>query len=63
MRQGLGTVGDRFREDGAIIEVVGMRLGREARGVGKGVVPGAVVVDGVELWIAGGQRLDQTSRS
>ena len=53
------TVEDRFREDGAQIEVVGMRLVREAHGVGKGVVPGALVVDGVALWIAGGQRLDQ----
>src|SRR5216683_3813193 len=36
-----------------------MRLVREAHGVGKGVVPGTLVVDGVALWIAGGQRLDQ----
>ncbi len=36
-----------------------MRLMREAHGVGKGVVPGALVVDGVALWIAGRQRLDQ----
>jgi hypothetical protein len=36
-----------------------VRLVREAHGVGKGVVPRALVVDGVALWIAGGQRLDQ----
>ena len=36
-----------------------MRLVREAHGVGKGVIPGALVVNGVALWIAGGQRLDQ----
>src|SRR5229473_1832182 len=36
-----------------------MRLMREAHGVGKGVVPGALVVDGVALRIAGRQRLDQ----
>src|SRR6266446_2744586 len=36
-----------------------MRLMREAHGVGKGVVPRALVDDGVALWIAGGQRLDQ----
>jgi hypothetical protein len=36
-----------------------MSLVREPHGVGKGVVPRALVVDGVALWIAGGQRLDQ----
>src|SRR6185312_9379235 len=36
-----------------------MRLMRAAQRVGKGVVPGALVVDGVSLWIAGRQRLDQ----
>ena len=35
------AVKDRFREDGAQIEVVGMRPVRSAHGVGKGVVPGA----------------------
>ena len=53
------TVEDRFDEDGAQIEVVGMRPVREAHGVGEGVVPGALVVDRVALRIAGGQRLDQ----
>ena len=36
-----------------------MRPVHEAHGVGEGVVPGALVVDGVALRIAGGQRLDQ----
>jgi hypothetical protein len=36
-----------------------MGLMREAHGVGKGVFPGALVVDRVALWIAGRQRLDQ----
>src|SRR6516165_7263025 len=36
-----------------------MHLMRKAHGVGKGVVPGALVVDGVALRIAGRQRLDQ----
>src|SRR5260370_6227244 len=36
-----------------------MRLVREAHGVGKGVVPGALIVDGVALWIAGRQRFNQ----
>jgi len=36
-----------------------MRPMREAHGVGKSVVPGALVVDGVALRIAGRQRLDQ----
>src|SRR5271169_7062435 len=38
-----------------------MRLVCKAHGVGKGVVPGALVIDGVALRIAGGQRLDQRS--
>jgi hypothetical protein len=36
-----------------------MRLVRQAHDVGKGVVPGALVVDRVALRIAGRQRLDQ----
>src|SRR5258708_116037 len=36
-----------------------MRLVCEPHGVGKGVVPGALVVDGVALWITGWQCLDQ----
>src|SRR4051794_29041187 len=36
-----------------------MRPVCEPHGVGKGVVPGALVVDGVVLWITGRQRLDQ----
>ena len=36
-----------------------MRLVREPHGVGKGVVPRALVVDGVALRITGRQRLDQ----
>jgi hypothetical protein len=53
------TVEDRFCEDAAQIEVVGMRLVGEPHGVGKGVVPGALVVDRIALWIASRQRLDQ----
>src|SRR5215472_13333424 len=36
-----------------------MRLVYEPHGVGKGVVPGPLVVDRVALWITGRQRLDQ----
>ena len=36
-----------------------MRLVCKPHGVGKGVVPGALVVDGGGLWITGRQRLDQ----
>ena len=43
------TVQDRFDEDGAQVEVVGMRLVRAAHGIGEGVVPGALVLDGVAL--------------
>ena len=53
------SVEDRFGEDVAHFEIAGMRLVREAHGVGIGVVPGTLVVDGVALGIAGGQRLDQ----
>ena len=52
-------VEDRFHEDGAQIEVIGMRPMREPHGVGEGIVPGALVVDGLALWVARGQRLDQ----
>ena len=43
------AVEDRFDEDGAHVEVVGVRLVGAAHGVGEGIVPGALVLDGVAL--------------
>src|SRR5262245_38798463 len=55
------TVENRFCEDEAQIEVVRVRLVREPHGVGKGIVPGALVFDWVTLRITGRQRLDQST--
>lgn len=52
-------VKDRFHKDGAQIEVVGMRLMGAAHGIGKGIVPGALVVNRIAPRIARRQRLDQ----
>ena len=41
------------------VEVAAVRLVRAAHGIGEGIVPGALVLDGVALGKAGGERLDQ----
>ena len=47
------AVEDRFDEDRTNIEVTGVRVMRQAHGVGEGIVPGTLVVDGVALRISG----------
>ncbi len=49
-----GAVEDCLDKDAAYVEVVGMGLVGAAHGIGEGVVPGALVVDGLALGVAGG---------
>ncbi len=53
------AVHDGFDEDAADVEVAAVRLVCAAHRVGEGIVPGALVLDGVALREAGGQRLDK----
>ena len=55
------AVQDRFDEDGAQIEIASMRAMSKAHRVGEGIVPGALVVDGLTQGVAFGKRFDESA--